>query len=129
MLTLSCHMHVFAKGDQRAVKRLLALRSQAQADKDPRVMIRIQGILMSLEGCSTGEIARQLKVARSGVPVWIQHWNEHGEEGLWEGHRSGRPAQLSLRQREHLADILDSGPVAHGLDLKQAHYGRENATG
>jgi transposase len=109
-------MHVFAKGDQHTVKKLLALRRQAQADKAPRVVIRIQGILMSLDGYSTGEIARQLKVARSGVPVWIQHWNEHAEEGLWEGHRSGRPPELSVRQRERLADILDSGPVAYGLD-------------
>jgi transposase len=109
-------MHVFAKGDPRSIKRLVVLRKEAQSDKAPRVVLRIQGILMSLEGCSTGEIARHLKVARSGVPVWIRRWNEYGEEGLWEGHRSGRPAELSLRQRERLADILDSGPVAYGLD-------------
>ena len=109
-------MHVFANGDKRAVRRLVALRKEAQSDKAPRVVLRIQGVLMSLEGCSTGEIARHLKVARSGVPVWIRRWNESGEEGLWEGHRSGRPAELSLRQRELLADILDSGPVAYGLD-------------
>jgi transposase len=113
---LSGHMHVFAQGDGRTAKRLLALRRQAQADKAPRVVLRIQGILMSLDGYSTGEIARRLKVHRSGVPLWIQHWNEHGEAGLWEGHRSGRPAELSLRQREQLADILDSGPVAYGWD-------------
>jgi len=113
---LSGHMHVFAKGDERTTQRLLALRRQAQADKQPRVLLRLQGILMSLDGCSTGEIARRLKVHRSGVPVWIRHWNEHGEEGLWEGHRSGRPAELTLRQRGQLADILDSGPVAYGLD-------------
>jgi transposase len=113
---LSGHMHVFAKGNQRTAKRLLVLRRQAQTDKAPRVVLRIQGILMSLDGCSTGEIAQRLKVHRSGVPVWIEHWNEHGEEGLWEGHRSGRPAELSLRQREQLADILDSGPVAYGLE-------------
>jgi len=71
---------------------------------------------MSLDGYSTGEIARRLKVHRSGVPIWIQHWNEYGEEGLWEGHRSGRPTELSLSQREQLADILDSGPVAYGLE-------------
>ena len=33
-----------------------------------------------------------------------------------EGHRSGRPAQLNAPQWEQLADILDSGPVAHGLN-------------
>jgi transposase len=109
-------MHVFAKGDQRTVKRLLALRRQAQADKAPRVVLRIQGVLMSLDGCSTGQIAQRLKVHRSGVPVWIKQWNDHGEAGLWEGHRSGRPAELNAQQRERLCDLLDSGPVAYGLE-------------
>ena len=35
---------------------------------------------------------------------------------MLEGQRSGRPAALNARPREHLADILDSGPVAHGLN-------------
>ena len=109
-------MHVYARGDRRTINRLLALRRFAQADKAPRVALRVQGILMSLEGHSTGEIARTLKVHRSGVPVWIQHWNEHGEEGLLEGYRSGRPPELEARQREQLSDILDSGPVAYGLE-------------
>jgi transposase len=107
---------VFATGQRRAVEKLLGLRREAQADKAPRVVLRIQGILMSLDGHTAGDIAQTLKVHRSTVPLWIDHWNRHGEEGLWEGQRSGRPAQLGLREREQLADILDSGPVAYGLE-------------
>ena len=70
---------------------------------------------MSLEGHTTGDIAGQLKVHRSTVPLWIEHWNSHGEEGLWEGQRSGRPADLTEAQRQELQNILDSGPVAYGL--------------
>jgi len=33
-----------------------------------------------------------------------------------EGHHRGRPARLGPTQREHWEDILDSGPVAHGLN-------------
>ena len=79
-------------------------------------MLRIQGILMSLEGQTTGEIANHLKVHRSTVPFWIDHWNHYGQKGLWEGHRSGRPRGLNSRQRQQLCDILDSGPVAYGLE-------------
>ena len=107
---------VFAKGRRQTVTRLLGLRREALADKEPRVVLRIQGILMSLEGHTAGDIARTLKVHRSTVPLWIDHWNHYGEEGLWEGQRSGRPAELDPRQREQLADILDSGPVAYGLE-------------
>lgn len=109
-------MHVFAKGDQRTVARLLRLRQQAQADGAARVVLRIQGVLLSLEGHSTGAIARLLKVHRSTVPIWIANWNRYGPEGLWEGHRPGRPRRLGEAQRQRLCDILDSGPVAYGLD-------------
>jgi len=33
-----------------------------------------------------------------------------------EGYRSGRPGRLTEAQRCRLGDILDSGPVAYGLD-------------
>lgn len=109
-------MHVFAQGDRRTVKRLVQMRREAQTDKAPRVVLRIQGILLSLDGHTTGEIAQRLKIHRSTVPTWIEHWNQQGTEGLWEGHRSGRPAGLEVRDRERLCDILDSGPVAYGLE-------------
>jgi len=107
---------LFANGNSRTAEKLLELRRQAQTDKAPRVVLRLQGILMSLDGYTTGEIAQRLRVHRSTIPLWIDHWNHHGEEGLWEGQRSGRPARLDAKDREKLCDILDSGPVACGLD-------------
>lgn len=107
---------VFARGNRKTVDKLLQVRRQAQRDKAPRVLLRVQGILMSLDGCTASEIAQRLKVHRSTVPLWIEHWNEHGEEGLWEGHRSGRPGELDQAARQRLCDILDSGPVAYGLE-------------
>ena len=106
----------FAKGNRTAISKLLELRRQAQKDKEPRVVLRIQGILMSLDGQTTGEIANHLKVHRSTVPLWIDHWNGHGQKGLWEGHRSGRPRGLSPEERATLCDILDSGPAAYDLE-------------
>lgn len=107
---------VFAKGNQRTAQRLLKLRHEAIREKVPRVAQRLHGILLSLEGHSPPQIARLLKVHRSTVPLWIEHWNDHGEQGLWEGQRPGRPPRLTARQREKLGDILDSGPVAYGLE-------------
>lgn len=107
---------VFARGNQRTVQRLLKLRRQAMHDKAPRVAQRFHGIILSLEGHTTSEIARVLKVHRSSIPLWIDSWNHHKEEGLWEGQRSGRPCQLNPTDREKLCDILDSGPVAYGLE-------------
>jgi len=107
---------VFAKGNSRTADKLLALRRQAQSDKEPRLVLRLQGILMSLDGLTVSEIAQRLRVHRSTVPLWIDHWNQYGEEGLLEGQRPGRPGGLKPEYREKLSDILDSGPVAYGLE-------------
>ena len=64
-------MHpTFARGSKITISKLLKLRRQAQQDKEPRVVLRIQGILMSLEGHTTGEISHLLKVHRSTVPLF-----------------------------------------------------------
>src|SRR5580765_1030026 len=107
---------IFARGNARTLQRLKVLRQVAQSDRVPRVALRLEAIMMSVQGQTSGQIAQGLQVDRTRVHAWIGAWNEHGDEGLLEGHRSGRPAQLSARQREQLADILDSGPVAHGLN-------------
>jgi transposase len=110
-------MHpIFAQGNSRTLQRLKTLRQEAQTDKAPRVALRLQAIMLSVQRQTTGQIAQGLQVDRTRVHAWIGAWNDYGDEGLLEGHRSGRPAQLSARQRERLGDILESGPVAHGLN-------------
>jgi transposase len=106
---------IFAKGDKRTLNTLKVLRKQAQADKAPRVALRVQGVMLSLEKHSVSEIAQLLHAHRSTVHTWIVWWNEYGKEGLYEGHRSGRPRSLTETDRQRLCDIVDSGPVAYGL--------------
>jgi transposase len=107
---------VFARGNDRTAAVLLALRKEAMKDQEPRVAQRFHAIALSIEGYTTSQISRALKVHRSTVPLWIELWNEERERGLLEGHRSGRPAELTASQRGQLEDILDSGPVAYGLE-------------
>ena len=107
---------IFARANSRTLQRLKILRQVAQTDKVPRVALRLEAIMLSVQGQTSGQIAQGLQVDRTRVHAWIGAWNEHGDEGLLEGHRSGRPAQLSAAQREQLADILDSDPVAYGLN-------------
>ena len=106
---------VFAKGNKRTLNKLKALRKQAQTDKAPRVALRIQGVMLSLEKHSVSDIAGLLHIHRSSVHAWISSWNAYGEMGLHEGHRSGRPSALTETDREQLSDIVESGPVAYGL--------------
>ena len=107
---------VFARGNQQTVQLLLQLRKEAAKDQEPRVAQRFHAIALSIEGRTTSQIAQFLKVHRSSIPLWIEQWNQHREQGLLEGQRAGRPGGLNHGQREQLQDILDSGPVAYGLE-------------
>lgn len=107
---------LLARGNQRTRLNLLQLRQQAQTDKAPRVALRIQAVLLSLDRKSPPHIADLLHVHRTRVHAWVSQWNEYGAEGLKEGHRSGRPRQLNAAQQEQFKDIVESGPVAYGLN-------------
>jgi transposase len=107
---------IFAKAQTGTRSRILILRQEAQTDKAPRVALRLQAILLSLERRTAPDIARLLHVHRTRVHAWVSNWNEHGMEGLKEGHRSGRPQELTEAQRQKLHDLIESGPVAYGLN-------------
>ena len=107
---------LFAKGNKLTFKRLTLMRKKAQKEKAPRVAQRIQGIMLSLENYSVGEIARLLHMQRSTVHSWVKTWNQFGDDALLEGHRSGRPARLNDADHEKLYDIIESGPIAYGLN-------------
>ena len=106
---------LYARGNKRTVANLEALRRQAHADKAPRVALRMQAVMLSIDKHSATHISELLHVHRVTVHSWINAWNIYQEEGLWEGYRSGRPPRLSEAQREHLHDIIESGPLAYGL--------------
>lgn len=107
---------IYVNANARARRRLLTLRQQAQTDKAPRVALRLQAVLLSADGHAPPHIAQLLHVHRSRVHQWIRNWIDHGLEGIKEGHRSGRPSQLTASQRQALHDIIESGPVAYGLN-------------
>lgn len=107
---------IFADGNASTIRKLKGLRNQAISDRAARVSLRIQGIMLSIEKHSTGEIASLLKADRTAVYSWIKNWNMYREDGLLEGHRSGRPAGLAEEEKILLADIVENGPVAYGFN-------------
>ena len=107
---------VFARADARTRRQFLVWRQEAQTDKAPRVALRLQALLLSADGHTPPQIADLLHVHRTRVHAWVCHWNEYGAEGIKEGYRSGRPCLLTEPQRERFHDIVESGPVAYGLN-------------
>lgn len=97
-------------------RRLIRLSKEAEQDGAYRVAKRLRAVILNSQGRTSSELADILQAPRSKVSEWLARYEVHGVEGLLEGHRSGRPPELSPQQREQLSDILDSGPVAYGLD-------------
>lgn len=97
-------------------RRLIQLSKEAERDGAYRVARRLRAVVLNAEGRTSSQLADILKAPRSKVSEWLANYEAYGVEGLLEGYRPGRPGQLTAEQREQLADILDSGPVAYGLD-------------
>jgi transposase len=92
--------------------RLARLSKEAERDGAYRVAKRLRAVVLNSEGHTSGELAEMLQAPRSKVSEWLQRYQSSGIDGLLEGYRSGRPAELTEKQQHQLGDILDSGPVA-----------------
>ena len=99
----------------KTVEKLFRLRKEAEVDGAYRVVRRIHAVILNHEGKTSGNIANIIKTPRSRVSEWLKNYEYYGYEGLLEGYRPGRPAQLIAQQRSVLCDIIDSGPVAYGF--------------
>ena len=102
-------------GTKRTVQKLIRLCKRAAREGAYRVARRLHAVVLNMEGRTAPEIASLLKVHRSKVSIWLHYWHRWGMDGILEGHRPGRPKELTHPQLQTLADILDSGPVAYGF--------------
>jgi hypothetical protein len=78
----------FARGNSQTARMLFRFRKEAMNYQAPRVAQRFHAIALSIEGYTSSQIARSLKVHRSSVPLWIDQWNKEREVGF--GRRIGR---------------------------------------
>jgi transposase len=86
------------------------LRSLARSQKQAKLRIRWQAIVLARETKTAPQIAEALGVARRSVQQWIQNYNCRGADGLSDLPRSGRPSWLTLDQQQRLRERLDAGP-------------------
>lgn len=105
-----------ANGDSRTVSKLRRLIKESEKDGAHTVATRFRAIMLCLQNRGTNDIAQILNVDRTRISVWVNNWNLYGETGLLEGHRSGRTRNLDEAMLDILQDIVESGPVAYGLD-------------
>jgi transposase len=99
----------------KTVNKLMRDKRDAERSGEYRVAARLHAVLLNNDGKASGEIAAILQSPRSCVSAWLKNYEEHGYEGLLEGHRSGRVPRLSPSETTALGDIIESGPVAYGF--------------
>lgn len=95
---------------------LQELLTEADRTRKLRLWKRTKAVLAYAAGYSIAEICHSVELSRGGVYGCWERYRSQGVVGLLEGQHSGRPPGLSPEQLLQLADILDSGPVAYGLD-------------
>ena len=83
----------------RTRSKLTRLKRDAEHEGAFRVAKRLHAVLLNAEDYTSGTIARILDAPLSKVSEWLRNYERYGYEGLLEGHRSGRPPELSA---EHL---------------------------
>jgi transposase len=94
---------------------LWALKHEAEKDGADRVARRIHAVLLNHQRHTSGQIAELIGAPRSKVSLWLGQYENHGWEALLEGHRSGRPKELTSAQLSQLDGVIDSGPIAYGF--------------
>ena len=99
----------------KQAEELSALKRAAEKDGAHRVARRLHAVLLNHQQYTSGEIAQLLQAPRYKVSLWFGQYELFGWEALLEGHRSGRPKELSTAQAAQLDSIIDSGPVAYGF--------------
>lgn len=105
----------FLRLSAQKAQEFSALKRVAEADGAIRVARRLHAVLLNHQKHTSGQIARLLDAPRSRVSLWLQQFETQGWEALLEGHRAGRPKELSAAQLARLDDLIDSGPVAYGF--------------
>jgi|SRR5208283_2014224 len=105
----------FLRLTAKKAQDLSALKREAEKDGAHRVARRIHAVLLNYQRHTSGQIARLLEAPRSKVSLWLGEYERYGWEALLEGHRSGRPKELTGTELSQLDGLIDSGPIAYGF--------------
>jgi transposase len=87
------------------------LRRHAKAQRDARVRVRLQAVVLARAGKTAPDIAAALGAARRPVQEWVARYNRGGVQGLRDGEHTGRPPRLGADGCEQLKARLDAGAL------------------
>lgn len=86
------------------------LRRLARLQRDGRMRIRVQAILLAKQDRTAEEIAEVLEASRRAVQEWVRRYNQAGVDGLQHRSGQGRREKLSPQERERFCARIEAGP-------------------
>ena len=107
-----------------SAEELGTLESLYWRTKDADVRSRCQMILLSNEGLSPPQIAKQVRFSRRTVTRFIQRYETKGIQGLMNKPRSGRPPKVTAAYERQLFELVEQQPRA--LDLPYSNWTTAN---
>ncbi len=115
-----------------------ALQVLAKRERDGRVRLRLQGVVLARQGYPAQAIGQSLSVSQRTARAWVQRYNQGGSAALHEQPGRGRRVRLSAEQQQRFCARLDAGAQPgdgvcslRGLDLVrvlQAEHGHSYST-
>lgn len=99
-------MHVEDRHEMGELRRL------ARSQRDGRMRIRVQAIVLAKQGRTAEEVAAALGASRRPVQEWVRRYNHAGVEGLQRRPGQGRRPKLSAEEQDRLVVRIEDGPRA-----------------
>ena len=102
------------------------LKKAAKAEQRAKPRLRLQAVILALQGQSASTIAQALGTTERSVYSWLGRYNRDGLAALPDAPRPGRPLRLTPEQLECFRARLEAGPrpkdgvcSLRGVDLQR----------
>ena len=95
--------------DHAREKEIAQIKSELSRSNDPKYRLRLEAIILILQGQNSSEAARVLKLPRRTVQDWFKRFRDGGLEALKSGHR-GRPTKIAPEDIEEIRRVIEEEP-------------------
>lgn len=88
------------------------LRRMGRVEKNARLRVRLQAIVLAKRGRTAPEVADALGVSRRTIQQWIRRYNDTGIDGLRHRPGQGRRSKLSSKEKDSLIARIERGALS-----------------
>lgn len=86
------------------------LERRARREKNAKVRIRLQALILAKRGWTAPQIAPELSSSRRRVQAWIARYNADALPGLAPRKQSGQPPHLPRESEQAFRERIEQGP-------------------